>query len=544
MVEMFRTSSKIVFAICVLTLAGRSPAAYAYTPESPEVKALVARGMAYIEQNHGKHALDKELGGYAVCAMAAFSYTGDENHPLVKAAIDEIRKGVQQGFPNNSHANYSLGLALILLGTVDAARYPGEVQALLDEIYKRQLPNGTWTYPNERIGDTSQSQYACLGMWMAHRQGIQVRIPAVANVTNWFLRTQAPDGGFGYRPEDPGSFTRITPERMTPSMGVAGAGSLYVLGELLGFIDDPKTMRARSLLPPAIQPVIEKQEAVSNAVEQGRWQLAVKDADAWCARNAGVQNPFHQYYYMYTVERYWAFRELAVARPEAEPAWYNQGVAYLQKNITKDGSWTSDNGPTIGTAFAVLYLLRSSKKTVERIQLEQGRLTGGRGLKADMSTAKTNAKGQVVTSDGTKEVADILEMLDDPKAPQAEYVSDVPEKLVLSSDPEEREKQISRLRRMIINGSFQGRLTAAKTLGTVRDLGSAPALIFALSDPDGRVVRAARDSLRFMSRKPAGFGFDIPNTDGTPPEKAAREKAQADWTNWLLSVRPDAELIE
>jgi hypothetical protein len=133
-------------------------------------------------------------------------------------------------------------------------------------------------------------------------------------------------------------------------------------------------------------------------------------------------------------------------------------------------------------------------------------------------------------------------MLEDPKAPAAEFVAEVPEKLVLSADPEERSKQLTRLRRMIINGTFQGRLTAAKTLGTQRDLGSAPALIFALSDPDWRVAKAAEGALRFMSRKPEGFGFVIES--GKQPEKPAWLKAQKDWTNWLLSVKPDAELID
>lgn len=539
---MIRQSSKIVSAALVVFALACSAPAHAYTPESPEVQALVKRGMAFIEKNHGNHAHDKELGGYAICAMAAYSYTGNENHPLVKAALKEISDCLQKGFPEGNHANYSLGLALILLGTLDAGLYPTEVQAILEEIYKRQLSNGPWTYPNEQIGDTSQSQYACLGMWMAHRQGIQVRIPAVANVTNWFLRTQAPDGGFGYKPKDPGSFTRIQQDRRTPSMGVAGAGSLYVLGELLGFIDDPKTMRARSQLPQVITPVVEKKDSISEAVDAARWNLAIKGADNWCAKNAGVENPFHQYYYMYTVERYWAFKELALARPQAEPRWYNEGVSYLQKLAHKEnGSWSSDNGPTIGTAFAVLFLLRSSKKTVERIQLEQGRLTGGKGLSADMSTAQTNARGQVVTSDGTKAVADILAMLDDPKAPQAEYVSEVPKKLVLSNDPKERKLQLSRLRRMLVDGSFQGRLTAANTLGTVRDLDSAAVLIFALSDPDVRVVRAARDALRFMSRRAQGFGLVI---ESERPAKPDWTKAQADWTNWLLSVKPDAELLD
>lgn len=133
-------------------------------------------------------------------------------------------------------------------------------------------------------------------------------------------------------------------------------------------------------------------------------------------------------------------------------------------------------------------------------------------------------------------------MLDDPEAPANEYSSGLPDKLVLSADPKQRSLELVRLRRMLVNGSYEARLTSAKTLGTLRDLESVPALIFALSDPDYRVVLAARDSLRFMSRKPAGFGLEI--TDNTRPEKTEWMKAQQQWTEWLLSVKPDSELIE
>jgi hypothetical protein len=293
--------------------------------------------------------------------------------------------------------------------------------------------------------------------------------------------------------------------------------------------------------------------SIAKTVDRTIWQKGVGDGNNWMAREGRVENVdgyhkegYQQYYYMYSTERYWAFRELAEGIDTKDPAWYNAGVDYLRKNISDKGSWASTrgvaNGPVIDTGFAVMFLLRSSKATVTRLVIEAGRLTGGKGLKADMSTAKVDASGKVVTADGMKGVTDILEMLDDPKAPAAEYVSEVPEKLVLSADPDERSLQLTRLRRMIINGTFQGRLTAAKTLGTVRDLGSAPALIFALSDPDWRVAKAAEDSLRFMGRKPEGFGFVIES--GKQPEKSAWQKAQKDWTNWLLSVKPDAELID
>ena len=339
------------------------------------------------------------------------------------------------------------------------------------------------------------------------------------------------------------------------SMCASGVGSLYVCGELLGFIDDPAIMKMRSRLPPAIQVVRDNVDgSIAKTVDRTIWQRGVSDGNNWMSKNGHVENVdgyhkegYQQYYYMYSLERYWAFRELAEGIETKEPAWYNEGVEYLRRKISSQGSWASTtgvvNGPVIDTGFAVMFLLRSSKKTITRLVIEAGVLRAGKGgLKADMSTASVDAKGTVVTSDGTKAVADLLAMLEDPKAPQTEFISDIPQDIKLSSDPETRQAELVRFRRMVINGPFQGRLTAAKVLGTVRDLDSAPALIFALSDSDWRVVRAAHDSLCFMSRKPKGFGFVIES--GKRPEKPAWLKAQKDWTNWLLSVRPDAELIE
>ena len=193
---------------------------------------------------------------------------------------------------------------------------------------------------------------------------------------------------------------------------------------------------------------------------------------------------------------------------------------------------------------SALFLLRASKTVLQRLVIEKGRLSGGKGLSADLSNAKVDEKGKVVSIDPTKSVNDLLEMLSDPKVPDSNF-SEVPKVVLSDDDPAERERQLSLLRRMLVNGRYEARLAAAETLGTIRDLESAPALIYALSDPDARVVRVARDSLRFMSRKLEGFGLEVPsNPENAPPEKHLIRKAQADWTKWLLSAKPDAELIE
>lgn len=542
-------------SLCTLIITGSAGSAQAYTPESAPVQAMITRGVSYIESNIGdKSGQNKELGATCICALACYKATGRSDHPVVAKAVAAVREELKNGMKHAGHANYSLGIAMIFLGELDPDQYRKEIEALLKVIYERQMSYGAWSYPNDPLGDVSQTQYAVLGMWLAHRQGINVDQDVVERVCNWLLRIQEPSGVFPYKGKDPGSYTRVEQDtQASASMCASGVASLYVCGELLGFIDDPRKMRMRTRLPPAFRAVREETEgSIAKQVDHGIWQTGVNDGNNWFSRNARVENfdeyhkgGYQQMYYMYGMERYWAFRELAEGIDAKEPAWYNAGVEYLKKKQASSGSWASTNGPLVDTGFAVMFLLRSSKKTILKLVVEAGRLRGGKGLDADMSTARMNKKGEIVTATPEKATSELLAMLSDPKAPKAEFVSDIPDRIVLDQDPKKRAAELARLRRLIINGSFQARLTAAKTLGTVRDLENGPYLIFALSDPDRRVVRAARESLRFISRKPLGFNLVI---DDKPPteriDKPVVVKAQQDWKGWLQSVKPDAEFVD
>jgi hypothetical protein len=59
-----------------------------------------------------------------------------------------------------------------------------------------------------------------------------------------------------------------------------------------------------------------------------------------------------------------------------------------------------------------------------------------------------------------------------------------------------------------------------------------------MTDPDPRVRRAADEGLRFLSRKLDGFG----SWDDSKPEQL--EKVRLQWKEWLLSIRPNAELLD
>jgi HEAT repeat protein len=91
---------------------------------------------------------------------------------------------------------------------------------------------------------------------------------------------------------------------------------------------------------------------------------------------------------------------------------------------------------------------------------------------------------------------------------------------------------------MVSDGDFHARFAAVKTLARARELENVPALIYALSDPDKRVMLEAREGLRFISRR--FYGFGLPDN----PSKAQVQTAQDNWKAWYLSIRPDAELLE
>ena len=85
-------------------------------------------------------------------------------------------------------------------------------------------------------------------------------------------------------------------------------------------------------------------------------------------------------------------------------------------------------------------------------------------------------------------------------------------------------------------------------LGRTGDFDLIPLLLDGLKDPNVDVNIEAEMGLRFVSRKPKGFGNSISPLEGlpenAPPEQTLeaanqwRVKAFTTWTEWYKSVRP------
>lgn len=515
-----------------------------YTPESPEVRTMIQRGIAYIKANVDKESQGyySRLGGMCLTGLAIYKHEHNLNDPLVQAAVAKCKDVCKRGVPWSSESNYDVGIAIIFLCDLDPQLFRPEIDAMLNELYKRQQPGGGWSYADHKTGDTSQTQYGALALWMAHRQGIDVPQERVERLCNWLMRTQAPQGNWGYQGNDPGNFNRVAQSELRMSLAAAGMGSVYVCAELLGFVDQAEERDPN--VPVALQEAgAEKRTGpITDKVAPAMLMRCINDGDGYFARipNLALAATEWQHYYLYGLERYMAFRELARKTKEREPAWYNHGVEYLARNQGTDGGWkASAAGGVIDSCFAVLFLMRGAQQSIRKIVEMSGRLRGGKGLPPDLSKIALDASGNVVDAKATPPLEVLLAEME--KGDLDDLKAQIPERLPIPTDPQQRLSTLARLRRLAMSGPYESRLMAAKTLGHHRDLDNVPILIFALSDPDYRIVKAARDGLRFISRKVDGFGLKV--DDGLPVRPDIL-KAQDQWKQWYLSVAPDGALID
>lgn len=511
--------------------------AYALTPESPEVQQAIAKGVRFLESEAAK---DHRLGAQALVGLVLLKHEARLDHPQIVQAVTAIQKAVRRAPPRSLDLDiYSTGLSIIFLVTLDPERYRDEITALLEYLQSRQKPHGGWGYPDRTTGDTSMTQYAVLSCWEVTQAGFEVPRDMLERVAAWLLKTQDPSGGFGYQGTPAGSFEALVKQQdISPSMTTAGLGSTYICAELLGLV---RPVREDRSLPPALKKVTEAREA------QDTRQMAiglklVRDVqmrgNRWMQANYRVDPPTWTHYYLYALERYCSFREAAEGIADPNPKWYNDGARYLLRTQSAKGSWKTSGGETPDTAFSLMFLLRSMKKSIERTRsYGSGMLVGGRGLPKDTSTVLIR-QGKVVASAELHTMEQVLDAIGDPNDPTfsqtvAALVEFPPEasRSVLSSHAQ-------KLRELAGGSSPEARIVAIRGLAKTGDFEAVPMLIDALGDPDLGVMQEARTALERLSRKFRGFGpSDRPSDD-------ERRKAIETWRAWYLTIRPDAQFEE
>src|SRR6185295_3516739 len=84
---------------------------------------------------------------------------------------------------------------------------------------------------------------------------------------------------------------------------------------------------------------------------------------------------------------------------------------FLATHQAENGSWSGYCGPECDTAFSVLFLLRSTQKSI-RAKLGEGMLLAGRGLPTNLNRAKLR-NGQLIVDQVHTKVDELLSLIDD-----------------------------------------------------------------------------------------------------------------------------------
>jgi hypothetical protein len=264
------------------------------------------------------------------------------------------------------------------------------------------------------------------------------------------------------------------------------------------------------------------------------------DGNLWITNHFTVSKPNgFLHYYLYALERYETFRD-AENPGSARLGWYEQGARFLLETQRDDGSWESQAKNPPDTCFALLFLLRSAKKSLDRTQVRyrEGILVAGQGLPA--ADAVRLRDGDVRPAPADRAVDECLSLLETDASGETgldfERAVEALADLAESGDPAVVDLHGAALARLTRHVRRDVRRAAAAALGRATTLDHAAALVAALEDEDVQVLLAARDALCALARRPSSVGPEVRSS------AVARRKAIDDWKSWLRALKPAAVL--
>ena len=522
-----------LLTLCLLSVF--SPDVAAVTPESPEVRKLIEQGKHYLEEH-----TDPRLGGKCLIGLVFLKEGASLSHPRIQEALSACQNTAAQEVRQGDV--YSNGLAIIFLAELEGGKKKDLIGRFAGSMKNRQMVHGGWGYEGSPTGDTSQTQYAALSFWELWRIGMAPPIESVDRCVNWLLRTQDPGGAWGYQGNVPKDDKLEKQSKTSLSMMAAGMGGTMILGNMAGLLNPggiTEQERPQEKVPSALQRAeVERtlQPLSGSTVDRNLLSAAIDRGQKWYDKNfsakaiAGWEH--HACYLLYSLERYKSFEEFLTGDAPEEPEWYQLGYQFLKEHQLEHGGWHSDSNDPCATAFAVLFLMRSTQQILEE-SLGPGTLVGGRGLSNDLSRMKMRG-GRLVTEQKPTEVDSVLTMLEGEGSEDLDDLLKDPAALRVNNvGPDEAR----RLQQVAKSGTPKARALAVRAIARLRHMDYVPTLLYAMTDPDRRVVREARDGLRFVSRRFGGFGLSYDFDD------AERYNVLDQWKAWYRRLRPNAVLL-
>ncbi|MEJ7592025.1 MAG: HEAT repeat domain-containing protein [Planctomycetaceae bacterium] len=520
----------------------------------PRFDAAVDKALAYL---HGAVEKEEQHAGHEILAAYAMIKCGvPKTDPFVAkaiaAAVGRSNSGQYQPMSAYDHI-YGSGVDSMLLVDLDAKElYLPNLQAIANYVQSAQRADGSWSDGPQQPGDVSMSQYGVLALWACQRGGCNVSPAALDRAADFLMKKGNSDGGWGYRP---GTTAGPGMGASTHNMTMAGGGAVGICRLLLhGLRNPPKPEKKdEDVLPGGltkIDPLADAGQFGSSFPDYkpqnsaGALDARVDRAFGWNLANfQPVSRVEHNLYYYYCLERAAAVGDLGKINGEDWFIVYGDGLLTLQ---AADGSFNTHTGPVVGTCFALLYYMKSTDQILKKMY----------GLGQQLAD-RGNPFGDKKKKEPTeldRLIADIANMDFDKLDETPVEVADEIVRSVLSiDDPEKLVGQEDQLKSLMKHPNDKVRSAAVWALGRTGDFKLVPLMLDGIRDTSVDVNIEAIQALRFIARRPQGFGetlapFAALGTEdqikiAAPEERLRlatpwREKALKDWSNWYFSVRP------
>ncbi|MFN4919502.1 MAG: hypothetical protein ACK48U_06260 [Planctomyces sp.] len=517
----------------------------------PRFDAAVEKGLAYLRQERtaGTHGGEQVLAAYAMYKCGVAKTDGLIQKALAEAAGRSAGPRYQ---PVGSYDHiYGAGVDAMLMADIDKEKYVPNLQVIANYVQSVQRSNGSWSDTPTTAGDISMSQYAVLALWACQRAGCVISPECVERAADFLMRSGNGDGGWAYRPgtnEGPGM------GNSTHNMTMAGSGSLGVCRIMLHG-SRPKgaaTEAKKELAFGALEKVEEEVEpgqiaaafaGYSSSIGFGQMDARVDRAFAWNMNNfQPVSRVEHNMYFYYCIERAAAVGELGKINGQDWYLVYGDGLLTLQQ---QDGSFPTHSGPITGTSLALLYYMRSTDQILKTLY--------GKGQqRADKGNPFGDKKKQKEPTELDLLLAS-MENIDFSKLDETD--SSIADDVVLSvqsiDDPAKLVGEVDRLKKLIRHPNAQVRRSVYWALGRTGSFALVPQMLEGLKDGNVDVNIEAEMALRFIARRPTGFGMSLDPLGGLtatdPAEQRLknandwRTKSYKLWSDWYFQSRPYEE---
>lgn len=511
---------------------------------NPRWDQAVNNAVRFLNSDAAKPGAEQEA---SLMSLALLKAGEPLTNPRVVAGITEASdRALQTGYTGYRHI-YLSGVDAMLLAEVDQDKYKPALQNICNHVQSKLRADGSWAEDAIRPGDVSMGQYGMLALWAAGRAECEISPEIVDRAAAWHMRAGQSDGGWNYRP---GTNEGHDSGKTSPNMTIAAAGSLAI-ARLLFY--GPRVVEEKKEKEVKFG-VLEKEELDDSSSQGGIFpdykpQVTLAQLDARIERAFGWNEAHfsptaaasHQPdYFFYAFERAASLHNVPNVRGEDWYPVYADGIVSTQ---SETGAFSrSTLTEPIATSFIVLYLMRSTKQILEK-EYGAGRQSAKRG----------NPFGDKVKEREPTELDLLLSSMenlniDDIEVNENELADELVKSVLSIEDPSALVGQVDRLKKLVNHPKAEVRRPVYWALGRTGDFDLIPLLLEGLKDPNVDVNIEAEMGLRFIARKPKGFGTSISPLEGLPenasPEQTLevanrwRIKAFTTWTEWYKSVRP------